>query len=272
MTEKAESGPASGRAIGTHTQGGNGGAIRLSLPTVMIIGAVLSAGAFAAGRATSSSAAAAEGVSGAATISGGSAPELDPPGHNHGGVSAADLPGHGNDTLPPGHPAVDPGADPGMAAGMPGMAAAAPTTALEWKAPPRWQLLPNTSSMRLATYRIPSLDGAAGKDAELSIAQAGGSIEANADRWIGQFDESARKTAKQSKRKVGTLEVTIVEVEGTFSGGMGPGPTAKTGWALLGAIVATPSMPHFFKITGPAATVKNARAELDALVGSLVQP
>ena len=63
--------------------------------------------------------------------------------------------------------------------------------------------------------------------------------------------------------------VTIVEVEGTFGGGMGPGQGAKEGWALLGAIVATPGMPHFFKLTGPAKTVKDARPQLDELVASL---
>jgi hypothetical protein len=116
--------------------------------------------------------------------------------------------------------------------------------------------------MRLATYRI-------GPDAEMAVSQAGGSIDANVDRWINQFGPDAKKNAKVTTKKVSGLDVTIVEVEGTFGGGMGPGSGAKDGWALLGAIVATPGMPHFFKLTGPAKTVKDARPELDELVASL---
>jgi hypothetical protein len=116
--------------------------------------------------------------------------------------------------------------------------------------------------MRLATYRV-------GTDAEMAVSQAGGAIDANVERWIGQFGADAKKNAKVTTKKVSGLDVTIVEVEGTFGGGMGPGQGAKEGWALLGAIVATPGMPHFFKLTGPAKTVKAARPELDELVGSL---
>lgn len=43
------------------------------------------------------------------------------------------------------------------------------------------------------------------------------------------------------------------------------------GSALLGAIVSTPDMPQFFKLTGPAKTVLTARGELEAMIGSLVQ-
>jgi hypothetical protein len=105
-----------------------------------------------------------------------------------------------------------------------------------------------------------------GADADVSVSQAGGAVSANVDRWIGQFDSEAQKHAKQSKKKVAGYDVTIVEVEGTYSGMSGGG---EKGYGLLGAIVATPGMPHFFKITGPAKTVQSARAELDTLLSSL---
>jgi hypothetical protein len=103
----------------------------------------------------------------------------------------------------------------------------------------------------------------------MAVSQAGGAVDANVDRWISQFGPDAKKNAKVTTKKVSGLDVTIVEVEGTFGGGMAPGQGAKDGWALLGAIVATPGMPHFFKLTGPAKTVKAARPELDELVASL---
>jgi hypothetical protein len=122
--------------------------------------------------------------------------------------------------------------------------------------------------MRLATYRIPHAPGDTA-DAELSITQAGGSAEANAQRWIGQFDEAGQKTAKRTARKVGSLDVLVVEVQGSFAGGMSREGETQPGWALLGAIVSTPGMPHFFKITGPAKSVIAARAEFDGLLNTL---
>lgn len=122
--------------------------------------------------------------------------------------------------------------------------------------------------MRLATYRIPHAPGDA-EDPEVSVMQAGGTVDANAKRWIEQFDAEGQKTAKRSTRKVNGLEVTIVEVDGKYSGGMGAGAREQENWSLVGVIVATPGMPHFFKVTGPTKSVKAARAEVDELIGSL---
>jgi hypothetical protein len=163
--------------------------------------------------------------------------------------------------MPPGHPPTAEGAnDP---------SAAAPEASLTWKAPARWQSMPNTSSMRLATYRIPRAEGDT-EDGDLSIMQAGGTVDANVERWIGQFDAASQKTAKRSTRKVGGFDVTIVEVQGSYSGGMGKAPAAGSSTALLGAIIATPGMPHFFKLTGPVKTITAARTEFDSMVSSLV--
>src|SRR5262249_21146819 len=123
------------------------------------------------------------------------------------------------------------------------------------------------NSMRIATYRVPRAPGD-GKDAELSIMQAGGSVEANAERWIGQFDSLSQKSAKRSTRKVGPLEVTIVEVQGTYSGGMGA-QASRTGGRLPAATAPTSNMPCFFRPPGPAKSVLAACSDFDALVASL---
>jgi hypothetical protein len=232
--------------------------VRLRLSTVLFITAIASAAAFAAGRSTSSATSvathpsepdhrAAESLP--LTAAGGD--DL-PPGH----------PPTTSGDLPPGHPAIDPNAP-----SAPGAAASENATNLTWKVPTRWQVMPNTSSMRIATYRVPRASGDSA-DADVSVTQAGGAVSANVERWIGQFDAEGQKKAKQSTRRVAGFDVTIVEVEGTFGGGMSGG--SEKGWALLGAIVATPGMPHFFKITGPAHTVASAKAELDTLLASLV--
>ena len=224
--------------------------IRLGLPTVIMLLAVVGAGSFAAGRAMPVGAAAPSSVdlspTGAELLP---EPEQEPE----------------NAALPPGHPPVDTTDPPSTTTTTPPVAS---SSSLAWKVPPRWQPAPNTSSMRLATYRVPRAPGDTA-DADLSITQAGGSAEANAQRWIGQFDEAGQKTAKRTTRKVGSLDVLVVEVQGTFSGGMSRETEAQPAWALLGAIVSTPDLPHFFKLTGPAKTVLAARAEFDRMLTSL---
>jgi hypothetical protein len=223
--------------------------VRLSLPTVGILVAVVGGGAFAAGQSMSND---------------------SPPSFSSSPPSAVAMPmdtNEGTDPLPPGHPPID-SVDP-VGAQMAGLGVpAAGETSLEWQAPARWQLAPNASAMRLATYRVPRAPGDP-DDAELSITQAGGSIDANAARWIGQFDAAGQNSARRSTRKVGPLEVTMVEVQGAYSAAMGKELASRSGWALLGAIVATPGTPHFFKLTGPAKTVRSARAEFDAMIGTL---
>ena len=229
-------------------------AVKLSGTTVLAFAAIVGAGAFAAGRGTAKaqeSAPTTISVAPTATVESESALPLGHPNVGHG---------HGESTsLPSGHPPIDESAP---------FAAATPPSSLTWKTPALWQTVPSTSSMRLATLRIPHADGDA-EDAEVSITQAGGSIEANAQRWIEQFDAAGQKTAKRSVRKVAGIDVTIVEVEGAYSGGMGRDRRQESGWALVGAIVSTPGMPHFIKLTGPVKTVKAARADFDAMIASL---
>ena len=141
---------------------------------------------------------------------------------------------------------------------------------LQWTAPERFQPAPNPSPMRKATYRVPGASTA--EDAELSVSQAGGSVDANITRWVGQF-EGGDKTLVRKERTVGDLKVTIVDVKGTFESGMPGmgGGEPKKGWALRGAIVET-DPPHFFKLTGPAKTVAAATADFDKLIDSLRKP
>jgi hypothetical protein len=250
--------------------------VHLNLPTVLAIVAVVGAASFAAGQAvspdSSSSSVSPVAASPAEAPMEMSDPPMQtaesddmlPPGHpptsGPGAMAAANLPA--------GHPSIG-SLDPMGASGTVPDEPAAAQTPLEWRAPPRWQLVPNASRFRLATYRIPRAPGDP-DDAEFSITQAGGSVEANAERWVGQFDAAGRSTAKRSTRRVGTLDVTVVEAQGTYSGGMAKDASSGSGYALLGAIVSTPGMPHFFKLTGPAKSVLAARTEFDQMIASLV--
>src|SRR5579859_1704306 len=150
--------------------------IRINLPTLVLLLAVAAGAAFAAGSALPTSVA---------------APTTATP------VAAERAPEQGQEPMPPGHPPVnDPISEPTGAVGDLGDNPAGDEASLEWKASPRWQLVANASTMRLATYRVPHAPGDA-TDAELAITRAGGSADANAERWIHQFDDEGQKTAKR---------------------------------------------------------------------------
>jgi hypothetical protein len=174
-------------------------------------------------------------------------------------------------TLPPGHPPMGP-SDPSHPTNPSAPPAIATEAApLVWVAPPSWRSVPNPSPMRLATYRVPRAAGD-DQDGELSVTRAGGTAEANIERWIGQFEESA--TSARAEKTVHGLHVTVVSIKGTFlGGGMTPGAPSspRTSWALLGAIVESPGSSYFFKLVGPASTLSAAGAPFDAMINGLTR-
>ncbi len=133
--------------------------------------------------------------------------------------------------------------------------------------------------MRLATYTVPHAAGDA-DNAECGVfyfgAGQGGSVQANMDRWIGQFVQAdgkpSKSAAKVENRTVHGLKVTTVDVSGAYTGMAGPqaAPGApKQGYRLLGAVVEGPQGSVFFKFTGPAKTVAQNKAAFDKLLASL---
>ncbi len=140
---------------------------------------------------------------------------------------------------------------------------------LTWDAPSAWVVMPNPSSMRKATYKIPRAKGDT-EDAELSVLLAGGGVDANVKRWASQFEGSPEP--KKGSRKVGGLAVTQVEFHGTFTGSAMPGAPAaapRPKSMMLAAIVELPDQSCFFKLVGPEATVKAAQKDFDKLVDSV---
>ncbi len=179
------------------------------------------------------------------------------------GVPAqAAMPGNAPEgVLPPNHPDIH-------GAGAGGGTVAAPTdqASITWTVPAGWKTVPNPNSMRIATYVVTGPDG----DAEVTVSRAGGTPEANIERWLGQFDEAGKDV--RAVKTIRGVKVSTVEVAGTYSGGgMGPGKPAgpHPGWALSGAIVEAPGSPYFFKMIGGKGTVRGAHASFDALLASI---
>jgi hypothetical protein len=103
----------------------------------------------------------------------------------------------------------------------------------------------------------------------------GGDAKSNAERWAAQFrraDGSAVGNGfKTRDLKVGDIPVLLVEVTGTYVGGMGGGPAGpeRPNYTLLGAIAKGPDANWFFRATGPRATMDAQRAAFENMIRSL---
>ena len=166
-----------------------------------------------------------------------------------------------------------PPAKSGSAAGPSGAANAG---GLTWLDAPPFVRRPAKSSMRAAEYGVTG-DG----QAELAVfyfgPDQGGTVQANETRWLGQFTQpdgsDTASKAKRSTRKVGGVEVAMIEVTGNYSGGMAmPGaaaPAPMTDAMMLAAIATGPQGPVFFKLVGPRDVVERSRAGFEQMIGSL---
>jgi hypothetical protein len=126
--------------------------------------------------------------------------------------------------------------------------------------------------MRVAEFVVPRASGDA-EDGELIVyyfGGSGGSVEANLQRWTSQFQSS--KAAVRTKATVNGLQLTSLDVSGTYIAEVRPGSTDrhnKPGFRMRAVVVETPKGPYFIKLTGPSATIERARGAFDQFLRSL---
>ena len=139
-------------------------------------------------------------------------------------------------------------------------------------APKGWVAQQPSSSMRVAQYGLPGLAGEATLGIFFFGPGQGGSVEANIERWHSQFTQRDGQPAQGRSwtRQVGDIEITGLDISGTFSAGMGMGDSEpQAGYRMIGAIAVHRSGTVFFKTTGPAQTVEQWAASFDEFIGSL---
>ena len=144
---------------------------------------------------------------------------------------------------------------------------------LQAKVPKDWEKEQPSSSMRMAQFRFPGNDG----DGELVIFSGiGGSIDANLNRWYGQFKSETEKSVSESairtNSQIKDMNVTFSYVEGTYlksSMGMSGTKTEMPNYALLAAIVATPDGLYYFKGTGPKSTMDAHKVYFETFIRSI---
>lgn len=147
--------------------------------------------------------------------------------------------------------------------------------ALRWTAPADWKSAGQQLMPRVATYKISAVTGdKAGAECVVYFfgAGQGGTVDANLDRWKGQFQGPAGKPApaQVATRKSRGLSITTIDTAGEYSGMGGPiaAAPAVPGYRLLGAIVEGPAGNIFIKFTGPAKTIAANQKKFELLLTS----
>jgi hypothetical protein len=138
--------------------------------------------------------------------------------------------------------------------------------ALSLEAPTGWKRVQPKSGIVETEFSIPAEEGDA-QPGRMTVMGAGGGVQANVDRWYGQFtqpDGSATKDKASTKTlKLAGCTVTLVDVAGTYKDTPG-GPFAggktidRPEYRMLAAIVEpedTNKGSYFLKFYGPAKTV-----------------
>ena len=128
---------------------------------------------------------------------------------------------------------------------------------MNFSTPPGFTPVKPSSFMRKAQLKV-GVDAGEGEVVFFHFGpRGGGGVEANVQRWFGQFKEPRTEIkAKTEKGVAGKIPVTFVSAEGTFKSGPPRGPIVeKPGYALLGAIIEGKEGAIFAKFTGPKATV-----------------
>ena len=131
--------------------------------------------------------------------------------------------------------------------------------------PPGWrqvELSPEQSGFVDARFEIEGY----GDDVRLTMSTTGGGVEANIDRWIGQFQQPAGAAPVQETSDVNGLTVTWVDISGDFQGMGGP---MQSGWRMLAAAVHGSPRDFYIKLTGPAEDLSELNAPFRSLVESI---
>ena len=149
---------------------------------------------------------------------------------------------------------------------------------LSLEAPAGFERVRPKSMMVETEFAIPSEgDAPAGR---MTVMGAGGTVQANVDRWAGQFTQpdggDTKDKVSTKKLEIAGCQVTMVDITGTFldqpGGPFAGGQTVqRPDYRMLAAIVATPEAGNYFlKFYGPAATVERHAAGFQKMLEGMV--
>lgn len=144
------------------------------------------------------------------------------------------------------------------------------------QAPARWEKQPPRVRIIEAELSVPPKEDEQADPGRLTIMRAGGSVEANIERWYGQFvqpdGKSSKEAAKVEAKEFSDLNVHLVDLSGTYLDRRGPFAPAqkRENYRMLAAIIETDGAGNYFiKFVGPQETVKDNEKAFAQMVETL---
>ena len=130
---------------------------------------------------------------------------------------------------------------------------------LKLKVPAKWESKPPSNNLRLAQFNVPAAEGDSAGAEVVVFPPFGGSVNANVQRWVGQFESEGREL-KTVKGKAEQGEYVLVELKGTYKKPIGPPIQQKTEAAPGSKMVAVifksnAGGNYFLRLVGPEKTV-----------------
>lgn len=163
----------------------------------------------------------------------------------------------------------------GLADELTGQASALKAAGLTWPVPTGWtdMLAGKAGGMRTADYRIGNDPGRDSRVVFFAFPSGqGGDVASNIHRWSTMMTDptGAPVEPMTSTRTIAGLNVTLVEMDGTYLDNMGmPGggsSQALTNYSFRGAIVEGPQGNVFIRFTGPMEVVQQNEGAWMSLV------
>jgi hypothetical protein len=143
------------------------------------------------------------------------------------------------------------------------------------QAPARWESQEPSVRIIEVELTVPAKDEK-GDPGRLTIMRAGGTVEANIDRWLGQFTQpdvkDSRDAAKVEEKEIDGLAVHLVDISGTYLDRRGPAAPAqeRADYRMLAAIIETDAAGNYFlKLVGPRTTMAENEKSFARMVEEL---
>ncbi len=141
--------------------------------------------------------------------------------------------------------------------------------AIRLTAPDTWIRQQPRNQFVTTEFSLPRTEGDA-NDGRLTISVAGGSIDANLERWRGQFEGDLTREVAEDLEIAG-VTVKLLDCSGTYNDQ--PGPFApgvpREEYRMMGAVIPVGSQLHFVKAYGPEKTMAQYEPSFRAFLQSL---
>lgn len=135
---------------------------------------------------------------------------------------------------------------------------------LRFEVPTDWESQKPSSDSRKAQYELTGPDDAIAASLVVYYFGPGGAgnIQANIDRWVGQFSDSdgqpPREQSKISERTVADMRIHSVDVSGRYIAEVTPGSEKRydhPDYRMMAAIIESPDGRYYIKAVGPRKTI-----------------